>query len=84
MKGLAILFLATAVNVFLRVFQQLNVIHDDVWLVPLGSYGMAFAELLIVSYGGVRVAAGQSLLATGFAIGTGGWLGCVLMLWMYR
>jgi hypothetical protein len=70
-----ILFAATFVQVFLRVFQQLNVIHRDYWLMPLGSYGMAYAELLIVLMGAISVAKGRSWIITGFAIGTGGWMG---------
>jgi hypothetical protein len=78
-----VLWAATYVQVFMRVFQQLNVIHHDYWLVPIGSYGMSFTELLIVAYGGVRVAAGQKLFPTAFSIGTGGWMGAWTCMYLY-
>lgn len=78
------LFAATFVMVAGRVFQQLNVVHEDYWLMPLASYGMAYSELVIALTGAIAVSRGRSWVLVGFATGTGGAVASVVTTWLYQ
>lgn len=68
-------FAAAFVGVALKAFQQTNVIHGRFAYVPFFSYGLAFAEVLIISQVATNNGSMAGLIA---AIGTGGWMGCML------
>ena len=69
---------ATFLLVFLRAWQQQNVIHGYYWWAALTSYGMALADVLVivgvVNYG----------LAAVPYIGTGGSIGVVSAMYLHR
>ena len=72
------LMFATFLLVFLKAWQQQNVIHGYYKWAALTSYGLAIAEVLvvvgIVEYGLIAVA----------YIGTGGAIGVTLSMWLHR
>jgi predicted HAD superfamily phosphohydrolase len=74
-------FAAAFVGVSLKAFQQLNVVRGRYGLVPLFSYGLAGAEVFIIS----QVAtSGENMAGLIAAIGTGGWMGCFVSMWIDR
>lgn len=85
---LAILGITQFAHVFLRAFQQQNVMCGNFRLVPITSYGMALTEVL--SYGTVAISTVQSglfsvqTMALIIVMGTGGALGCVGSMKIHR
>jgi len=73
------MFAATFALVFLKAFQQLNVVHHKVWWVLPVSFGMAACE--IVSVGLIAVTLDWSLV---FPMGLGGGLGCIASMAIHR
>ena len=74
-------FLAAFIGVALKAMQQLNVMRGRYWLVPAFSYGLAVAEVVIIG----QVAKDQGSLGwLMFWIGTGGWMGCYLSMFIDR
>lgn len=67
------LFLASFLAVFLKAFQQRNVVADKYWAVPIVSFGMAFSEVFIV----LGVVDYGLAIATVLLMGSGGTLGCL-------
>lgn len=66
-------FLASFVMVFLKATQQLNVMKGlEGWVIPV-SYGMAAAEVYIIS---TVADYGYGVLVV-IAIGTGAWIGAI-------
>lgn len=49
MKHLSILFVSTFVFIFLKAFQQRNVIHNDWRFIAPTSMGMAFVEYYVIA-----------------------------------
>lgn len=72
-------FLAAFVGVGLKAAQQLNVVHEKFALIPFFSYGLAISEVLIIA----SVVHDRSPLIV-FCIGTGGWMGCWLSMFIHR
>jgi hypothetical protein len=71
---LAFLFCNSFGYVFLKAWQQQNVIgRHYLWLGPV-SYGMALTEV----YGVSAYVGSDSKAIAALAIGTGAWMGCVL------
>jgi len=75
------LFATTLVYVFLRAFQQKNVMHSKyAWMVPV-SYGMGFCDVYIIS----TIAAGDHVLwVTALAMGTGGTIGSISATYLHN
>ena len=67
------LFLASFLAVFLKAFQQRNVVADKYLAVPIVSFGMAFSEVFIV----LGVVDYGLAIATVLLMGSGGTLGCL-------
>lgn len=67
----------TFAYVFLRAFQQLNVVHGHYWRVPLTSIAMGVGDVLLV----VFIVKADSILI-GVTNGIGGAAGCVLAMWI--
>ena len=69
---------ATFLLVFLRAWQQQNVIHDYYWWAAITSYGLAAADVIVVlgvvSYGYEAIP----------YIGTGGAIGVTCSMWLHR
>jgi hypothetical protein len=82
------LFGATLALVATRAFQQLNVFKHRWLLIPPTSYIFATTELwLFLNVVGVATILGeepsfQVVLYAGVAMGTGGWMGCFLAMWL--
>ena len=75
------LFAATVLGVSAKAAQQLNVQHHRLSWVPPVSYAMAFTEIVIIS----QVAtAGGSIPLLVAAMGTGGWVGCIIAMELHR
>jgi hypothetical protein len=64
----------TALAVFLKAFQQLNVMRNNKLMVPPISFGMAFTEVFIIA-AVIDVGASYS---TVFWMGAGGAIGCLI------
>lgn len=80
-------FLASMVYVFLKVQQQLNVVHNRMGWVLVTSYGMAACEVLLV--GVIAVAAVNAASAMGqviliLQIGTGAGIGAIASMIIHR
>ena len=80
-------FLASMVYVFLKVQQQLNVVHHRMGWVWVTSYGMATCEVLLV--GVIAVAAVNAASAMGqviliLQIGTGAGIGAIASMIIHR
>lgn len=78
MTSLLTLAVATFFLVFLRAWQQQNVVHGYYWWAAGTSYGLALADALVV-LGVVR----EGLAAVPF-VGTGGALGVVSAMLLHR
>lgn len=68
------LFGATFVFVTFKAFQQRNVIFENIWWMPLASYGMAACEVFVISSIAQQGDA-VALMWCWIAMGTGGTLG---------
>jgi len=65
--------------IFLKAFQQKNVMQDKYyWMIPI-SICMGFSEVFLI----VTVAAHVTYL-TGLCIGIGGGLGCIIACWSHN
>lgn len=63
----------TALAVFLKAFQQLNVMRNNKIMVPPISFGMAFTEVFIIA----SVIDSGASIETVFWMGAGGAIGCL-------
>lgn len=74
-------FLGSFVYVAFKASQQVSVVTQRWSWVPVGSYGMAACEILIVS----SIAShAENMLLLWFCLGTGGWMGCYLSMFIDR
>lgn len=75
------LFSTTFVYVFLRAFQQKNVMHTKyLWMVPT-SYGMGFCDVYIIT----TISHGDHVLwLAALSMGTGGSLGSVIATYLHN
>jgi hypothetical protein len=75
------LFATTLVYVFLRAFQQKNVMHSKyLWMVPV-SYGMGFCDVYIIT----SIAHGGHVLwIVALAMGTGGTIGSISATYLHN
>ena len=79
--------LASMVYVFLKVQQQLNVVHNRMGWVLAVSYGMAACEVLLVGVIAVAAVNAASMMEQAlliFQIGTGAGLGAVASMVIHR
>jgi hypothetical protein len=74
----ALAFLASFAFIFLKAFQQLNVVHRQYLLVMPTSMAMAACEVAIIALV-VKQGWGWLVLYTGFGAG----LGCVAAMWLH-
>ena len=72
--------LAAFAHIFLRAFQQRNVIFDRYWAVPPISYGMAAMEIYIIATVATR---GYGLILV-LALGTGAALGAMCAMLLHK
>lgn len=75
----ALAFVASFVFIFLKAFQQLNVVHKQYWLVIPTSMLMSMCEIGIVALV-VKQGWGWLVLFTG----AGGGIGCVCAMWLHK
>lgn len=76
----ASLFGVTYVQVFLRAFQQKNVINNKYkWVTPV-SFGMAACEIMII----VVIVDSGLHLASVIGMGLGGGTGCMSAMWCHN
>lgn len=78
-SGFGLYWLAAFIHVFLRSFQQQNVIFNNYLLIIPISYGMFYIDTYITEQ-----VATHGADAVWFACGTGGWLGCWTSMWIHR
>ena len=73
-----LIFVSSLVLVFLKAFQQQNVVHENWALVPFVSMGLAVTEVAIVLF----------VVNTGWAaipwMGTGAGLGALGAMWLHK
>lgn len=69
----------TAIYVFLRALQQLNVIHGHYWRIPLVSLLMGVGDVAIV----LLIVRADSLWI-GVTNGVGGMAGCFAAMWLHQ
>lgn len=79
------LYLMLALSSFgliaLKSFQQLNVVHHEMWWVPPTSYGLAFFEVTLI----VNVAPAEGAFPfVVAAVGTGAWAGCFFSMRLHK
>ncbi len=76
-----LLFFTTLIYVFLRAFQQKNVMHSKyAWMIPT-SYGMGFCDVYIIT----TIAGGQHILwIVAMAMGTGGTIGAISATYLHN
>ena len=71
----------TFIFIFLRAFQQKNVMKNKyMWMVPT-SYGMGFCEVYIIAS---VATGGMELWAAALAMGTGGGVGSILATYLHE
>ena len=77
MLSFSLVFLATALAVSLKCWQQLNVINRKIKVIPLVSMAMAFSEVLVIS----------RVVVDGFSVvlpmGLGGGFGCLVAIKLF-
>lgn len=73
-----LIFVSSLVLVFLKAFQQQNVVHENWLFVPFVSMGLAVTEVAIVLF----------VVNTGWAaipwMGSGAGLGALAAMWMHK
>lgn len=74
------LFIATLFYVALKAFQQRNVSGGHYLPLIPTSYGMAAYEVFIVS----AIVAADDKVAAVVAMGTGGWVGCMIAVYLHK
>ena len=80
-KLLPLLFASSYVFIFLKAFQQLNVVHDKYWWVIPTSLSMAFCEVFII----VALAKSEGFnVSMAIAVGLGSGLGAVSSMWLHK
>lgn len=69
-----------------RAFQQKNVMHDQFLAVVPISYVMAYMELGFVGISAINAVENGlwTILPSGFAYGTGGWMGTWSAIWLHK
>ena len=75
--NLIIAMLAAATAVSLKAFQQLNVINRNTKIIPIVSFGLAAADVLLVS----RIVSDGSISI--IPMGIGGAIGCLLAIKLF-
>ena len=60
--------------IFLKAFQQKNVMHDKYWWMVPCSLAMGCAEVFVI----VVVATSSATIVSGLSIGLGGGIGCIV------
>jgi hypothetical protein len=75
----ALAFGAAFIFVLLKAFQQLNVVHHQVWWIMPVSFGMAFCEVYVVAN---VASAGWGLIVLPIGFGSG--LGCLSAMYLHR
>jgi hypothetical protein len=81
------LFISNYVYIFLKAFQQKNVMHDNFKLVIPTSFGMATCEYFIMGTIALIAVNGQGFVHTAInvaSIGLGGGLGSVCAMYYYK
>lgn len=73
-------FVASFLFIFLKAFQQLNVVHYKYWLVVPTSFTMAICEVYVMA-NVAQQGFHWSLVA---AVGLGGGLGCICSMWVHK
>lgn len=79
LAGFGLYWFAAFAHVFLRSFQQQNVIFQKYLLIIPISYGMFYIDTYITEQ-----VATHGADAVWFACGTGGWMGCWLSMFIHR
>ena len=73
-----LIFVSSFALVFLKAFQQQNVVHENWLFVPVVSMGLAVTEVAIVLF----------VVSTGWAaipwMGTGAGLGALCAMWLHK
>ncbi len=76
--------LSSMIYVFLKAFQQLNVFHNKVALVPMLSVMMAYAEWLTLFTGlGAMLSTGWNHYIV-LSYGAGGAVGCIAAMYLHK
>lgn len=75
-----LLFSVTFAFIFLRAFQQLNVVHDKFWAVVPTSMFMSICDFTVIGL----VAANHENPALIIPMGLGGGLGCMASMWSHK
>lgn len=76
-EAMALSAVATFLYVFLRAFQQLNVVHKRYWRIIPTSIGMGFGDVILV----ILIIKTQTL-RLGFTNGIAGACGCYLAIYL--
>ena len=71
-KEMIELCIASFFAIFLKAFQQINVVRGKYWLVPFATLGMAICEVFMV----VSIVAAGASWPVVFSIFVGGTIGC--------
>lgn len=74
-----VLFAVNTLYIFLKAFQQLNVVHDKYLWIPIVSLCMALCEVISIG----AIAAYRDLWLA-VPIGLGGGVGCLIAMWMHK
>lgn len=67
----------TFIYVFLRAFQQLNVVHRNYWMIMPTSVFMSIGDVLLVLF-----IVKANTVWMGVSNGVGGGLGCMFAMWL--
>lgn len=81
------LFITNFIYIFLKAFQQKNVMHDEWKFVLPTSLGMAFCEVFVIGVIAKIVSSSEfdamHLIINALAIGSGGGLGCMASMYLH-